>query len=109
KKFQTNAIIYQDVSNDIVGAEPQLQEVKRAEIIVNDALKIDDLSLYQDSYQQNEFQSMSFKLHQTNDEDEESIAEFTVDLTNPENEYTFENGYSVELSYYFTDYVLEDG
>lgn len=109
KLFQTNAVIYQNEAKGVTGAEPELKEVDRGEIIVNEPLKIDGLSLYQDSYQLNEFQSMSFTLHEAEDEDEEAIAEFTVDLTDPENLYEFDDGYEVELSYYFPDFALEDG
>ncbi|WP_058307543.1 cytochrome c biogenesis protein ResB [Gracilibacillus massiliensis] len=109
KHFETKAIIYQDVSEDIVGTEAELEEVKRGEIIVNEPLKINDLALYQDSYQLSEFESMSFKLHETTDEEEEAIVEFTVDLTDPKREYQFENGYRIELNKYYPEYELDDG
>lgn len=109
KHFETRAVIYEDVSRDVVGAEPELTEVKSGEIIVNNPMKIDGLSLYQDSYQLNEFQTMSFKLHEVEDESEQAIVEFTVDLTDPESEYVFDNGYRIELNRYYPDYELSDG
>ncbi|SFL84221.1 cytochrome c biogenesis protein [Gracilibacillus orientalis] len=109
KHFETSAIIYEDVSKDVIGSEPELKEINSGEIIVNEALKINDLALYQDSYQLNEFQTMSFKLHEADDEEEAAIAEFTVDLTDPESEYEFDNGYRVELNRFYPEYELDNG
>ncbi len=89
--------------------EPELKEVKSGEIIVNEPMKFDGLALYQDSYQLNEFQSMSFKLHEKDDANEKAMVEFTVDLTDPKSEYTFDNGFRIELDSYYPDFVLEDG
>ncbi|GAE91319.1 cytochrome c-type biogenesis protein Ccs1/ResB [Gracilibacillus boraciitolerans JCM 21714] len=109
KHFETKAVIYRDVSEDVIGAEPKLEEVKRGGIIVNEPLKVNGLALYQDGYQLNEFKSMSFKLHMASDQQEEAIAEFTVDLTEPNSEYQFDNGYRIELGKYYPDYELNDG
>ncbi|WP_163537687.1 cytochrome c biogenesis protein ResB [Gracilibacillus sp. YIM 98692] len=109
KHFETSATIYRDISDDITGSEPELEEVKSGNIIVNQPLKINRLALYQDSYQLNEFQSMSFKLHESGDDAEESIVQFTVDLTNPSREYTFDNGFRIKLDQYYPDYELDDG
>lgn len=109
KNFQTDVTIYRDEAKDVVGAKPDLKEVKSGSIRVNHPMKIAGLTLYQDSFQQNEFESMSFKLHEVNDENEEAIVELTVDLTEPNKEYVFDNGFRLELSEYFPDYTLENG
>ncbi len=109
KNFQTNAVVFQDISENLPGMEPELKEVKSGEIIVNEPMKFDGLALYQDSYQLNEFQSMSFKLHEKDDANEKAMVEFTVDLTDPKSEYTFDNGFRIELDSYYPDFVLEDG
>ncbi|UOQ85915.1 cytochrome c biogenesis protein ResB [Gracilibacillus salinarum] len=109
KHFETKATLYENVSTDVVGSEPELKEVKSGEIIVNKPMKINGLGLYQDSYQLSEFQTMSFKLHRADDEEEEAIVEFTVDLTDPQQEYTFDNGYTIELNKYYPDYELSNG
>ncbi|KAB8138373.1 cytochrome C biogenesis protein [Gracilibacillus oryzae] len=108
KHFETKAVIYEDVSEGVIGSEPELEEVASGEIIVNKPIQFGGFALYQDSYQLNEFQSMSFKLHETTDENEASIVEFTVDLTNPDSVYTFENGFRIELDQYYPDYILDD-
>ncbi|GAB2574283.1 cytochrome c biogenesis protein ResB [Gracilibacillus alcaliphilus] len=109
RHYETKAAIYQDTSDKEVISEPELEEIKRGEIIVNQPIKFDHFHIYQDSYQLNEFQSMSFKLHETEDADEEAILEFTVDLVDPERVYEFDNGYRIELNDYFPDYELSDG
>ena len=53
------------------------------------------IQLYQSGYQQNEFLSMTFKIHETDDEEEKSLGSFTVDLTNPKSEYELDNGFRV--------------
>ncbi|MDX8046087.1 cytochrome c biogenesis protein ResB [Gracilibacillus sp. S3-1-1] len=108
KHFETRAIIYEDVSKDVIGAEPELKEVQRGEIIVNAPVEINGLSLYQNSYQLNEFQTMSFTLRDIEDDDTD-IVEFTVDLTEPESDYRFDNGFHIELHRYYPEYELVDG
>ncbi|WP_066193139.1 MULTISPECIES: cytochrome c biogenesis protein ResB [Gracilibacillus] len=109
KHFETKATIYRDTSSDDVISEPELEKVMDGGIVVNHPLEFDHFGLFQDSYQLNEFQSMSFKLHETDDEDEEAILDFTVDLVEPERVYQFDNGYRVELNEYYPDYELSDG
>ncbi|WP_114353760.1 cytochrome c biogenesis protein ResB [Saliterribacillus persicus] len=109
KHFETQAVIYKDQSTNIVGEEPDLNQIKEGSIIVNKPLKFDGFSLYQSSYQTNEFKSMSFKLHETSDENEDAIAEFKIDLDNPENNFTFDNGYRIELDQFYPDYYLDEG
>ncbi|MFC4387697.1 cytochrome c biogenesis protein ResB [Gracilibacillus marinus] len=106
KHFETKAIIYQNVAEDVIGTEPQLEEVTRGDIIVNEPLQFADLSIYQNSYQLNEFSSMSFTLHTTDSEEE--LAQFTVDFSNPNSVYELDNGFRIELNNYYPDYVLDD-
>ncbi|MDL4840758.1 cytochrome c biogenesis protein ResB [Aquibacillus rhizosphaerae] len=108
KNFQTNAVIYRNVET-VVGAEPQLEKFKEDSILVNHALKFDGFALYQTSYQLNEFKSMSFIIHETNDADETELASFKVDLTNPAEEYQLDNGFRVMIDQYFPDYYIDDG
>ncbi|QKY69232.1 cytochrome c biogenesis protein ResB [Lentibacillus sp. CBA3610] len=108
KNFQTNAVIYKETGEDIAGAEPELEKVTEDEMRMNEPLKFDKYTLYQAGYQQNEFQSMSFKIHETDDPDEESLGEFTVDLTDPQDEYNLDNGFQVLVSQYYPDYELSD-
>ncbi|WP_138416878.1 cytochrome c biogenesis protein ResB [Aquibacillus sediminis] len=106
--YQTDAVIYRNHEAELVGAEPDLEKVKEGSIRVNHPLKIDGFSLYQSSYQ-SEFSTMSFYIHETDDKDEQELANFTVDLSNPVNHYELDNGFEVELVRYMPDYYLDDG
>ncbi|SER14318.1 cytochrome c biogenesis protein [Gracilibacillus ureilyticus] len=108
KHYETKAIIYKDTSEGVIGSEPTLEEVTRGSAIVNEPIKFDGFALYQSKYQLNEFQSMSFKLHETDDPEEQSLLEFTVDFADPERVYTFDNGFKIEINKYYPDYVLDD-
>src|SRR5690625_5087684 len=105
KNYQTNAVIYE--AKD--GSSDDLQELVTAEIKMNEPLKFSKYTLYQAGYQLNEFSTMSFKVFDVDDESEEALGEFTVDLTSPEPEYVLDNGLTVEVNNYFPDYYLDDG
>lgn len=109
KNYQTNAIVYKVNEDTDTGSEPTYDEVVADEIRMNHPLKFAGYTLYQAGYQLNEFTSMSFKIHETDDPDEEAIETFTIDLITPESEYTFDNGMKVEINQYYPDYYLDDG
>lgn len=106
--FQTDAVIYKAVNNDVPGAEPELEEILSASIQMNKPAKFDGYTLYQQGYQQNEFTNMSFKIHEMDDEDEEALDTFTINLMDPESEYELDNGFKVVLDQYYPDYYLDD-
>ncbi|MCP3032679.1 cytochrome c biogenesis protein ResB [Halobacillus sp. A1] len=108
KTYQTNAVIYERTDDIVVGKDPELKEVKEAEARVNHPIKFENYTLYQASYQQNEFNEMTFKLHDMDDEDS-SYGEFTIDLDDPETEYELDSGHVVVLGSYFPEYELDDG
>ncbi|HLQ73740.1 MAG TPA: cytochrome c biogenesis protein ResB [Bacillota bacterium] len=105
KNYQSDVIIYK--VNEETGGE--LEKFIEDEIRMNEPLKFDGYTLYQAGYQQNEFTNMSFKLYETEDANEAAIDTFTVDLTNPEEEYELENGMTVSIEQYYPDYYLENG
>lgn len=107
--YQTDVVLYENTSENIVGIEPELKQVKEGSIQVNKPFKFDGYALYQSSYQLNEFSEMSFRIHEASDEEEEALDTFTIDLTEPEYEYELDNGFRVVIDQYFPDYVLEDG
>lgn len=109
KNYQTNAIIYKKKEESVVGAEPELEVIKEAEIKMNNPLKFDGYTLYQAGYQLDEFDTMSFKVHQTDDTDKESLGTFTVDLTKPDQTYELDNGLRVQIDQYYPDYELDKG
>ncbi|MCD5323041.1 MULTISPECIES: cytochrome c biogenesis protein ResB [Pontibacillus] len=109
KNYQTNAVLYERTDEALPGVDPELKEVKNGEIRVNEPLKINGYAIYQTTYQLNEFKTMTFKLHERNDPEEKSLGEFTVDLVDPEPEYTLDNGYRVELYDYYPEFEMKDG
>ncbi|QHE52565.1 cytochrome c biogenesis protein ResB [Pontibacillus sp. HMF3514] len=109
KNYQTDAVLYQRTDDSLPGAEPELEKVKEGSIQVNRPLKIDGFGLYQTTYQLNEFKSMSFKLHEKGDPNEESLGEITVDLIDPKKEYKLDNGYRVVLDKYYPEFKMENG
>lgn len=109
KNYQTDAVLYQRTDDSLPGAEPELEKVKEGSIQVNRPIKIDGFALYQTTYQLNEFESMSFKLHEKGDPNEESLGEITVDLIDPKQEYKLDNGYRVVLDKYYPEFKMENG
>ncbi|SET89180.1 cytochrome c biogenesis protein [Salinibacillus kushneri] len=107
--YETKAEIYEVKGETIAGQDPELTKINEGEIRVNEPLKIDDISLYQASYQLNEFQKMSFKLHRSDDEDETPLGEFTFDMSDPKKEYDLGNGYRVEVDEYYPEFFMDDG
>ena len=75
---------------------------------MNEPIKFDDYVVYQSGYQQNEFSSMTFKIHETNDAEEKSFGKFTVDFASPKSTYELDNGFRVEINNYYPDYYLDD-
>src|SRR5690625_154564 len=108
KNFQSNVVVYKNTDVTLPGAEPKLEKVKEGQIELNHPLKFDGYALYQAGYQQNEFSKMSFKLYEANDGDQQAIETFTIDLTKPETEYKFDNGFKVVMQKYYPDYYFDE-
>ncbi|GIO22588.1 cytochrome c biogenesis protein ResB [Oceanobacillus sp. J11TS1] len=106
--YQTDVVIYEAKNADVVGAEPELEPILTYSIQMNNPAKFDKYTLYQQGYQLNEFKNMSFKIHETDDEKEESLGNFTIDLTNPESVYELDSGFRVELTNYYPDYIMTE-
>lgn len=110
KNYQTNAVIYKKKGETVAGADPELEVVKEAEIRMNEPAKIGNgFTLYQAGYQLNEFHTMSFKVHRTDDQNEKALGTFTVDMNNPKHEYELDNGLTVKIDQYYPEYELDDG
>ncbi|WP_373892678.1 cytochrome c biogenesis protein ResB [Virgibacillus natechei] len=106
--YQTNIVVSKVQDGSVAGAEPELEPIIEDDIRMNHPVKFDGYTLYQAGYQLNEFTTMSFKIHETDDESEEALDTFTIDLTSPEMEYDLENGFHVEIGQYYPDYYLDD-
>ncbi len=106
KNFQTNAVLYKAVGENIAGQKPKLEKVKEAAIRVNEPLKFDQFAVYQVDYKESEFKSMSF--HLQNKENNQKWGPIKVDLANPTEKYDLGNGYSLELLSYFPDFYFDE-
>ncbi|GIN21010.1 cytochrome c biogenesis protein ResB [Siminovitchia fordii] len=102
KEFQSDVVLYKRDPEQTLGSESDLVEVKKAEIRVNEPLKFDHFAIYQTSYRENEFQSMTFTL--MNKKQEKGYGEVTIDLFDPKDSYDLGNGYRVELIGYYPDF-----
>lgn len=106
KNFQTNAVLYKAVGENIAGQKPKLEKVKEAEIRVNEPMKFDQFAVYQVDYKESEFKSMSF--HLQNKGNNQKWGPIKVDLTNPTEKFDLGNGYSLELLSYFPDFYFDE-
>lgn len=106
--FQTDAVIYKAKNNDVPGAEPELEPILAESIQMNKPAKFDGYRLYQSGYQEGEFSSMTFKIHETDDKDATALDSFKIDLFEPEPEYILDNGFRVVIDQYYPDYYLDD-
>jgi len=109
KNYQTDAIIYEAIGKQVAGQEPELNKVTSGSIQMNKPLKFAGYTLYQSQYQENDFADMTFKVYETDDEDQTSLGEVTIDLSSPEDVYELENGIRLEINQYYPDYELDDG
>lgn len=108
KNYQTDVTIYEAKEKTVAGQEPELEKLKQGSTKMNDPIKFAGYTLYQSGYQENEFSDMTFKIYEVDDE-ETSLGEITVDLTEPKEMYELDNGYRVELNQFYPDYELKDG
>ncbi|MCF3942260.1 cytochrome c biogenesis protein ResB [Oceanobacillus alkalisoli] len=106
--FQTDVVIYKATNNDVPGAKPELEPILTESIQMNKPAKFNGYTLYQSGYQPNEFSSMTFKIHETDDEDATAIDSFTINLFEPESEYILDNGFRAVIDQYYPDYYLDD-
>jgi len=109
KNYQTDVIIYKTKNKTVAGQEPDLEIVTESSIRMNEPLKFDGYTLYQSGFQENEFSNMTFSIYETDDEEQKSLGEITIDLTAPEKMYELDNGIKVQVAQYYPDYELEDG
>ncbi|OZU90071.1 cytochrome C biogenesis protein [Virgibacillus indicus] len=105
--YQTNVAVYQ-AKEAVPGAEPELEKIVEDNIQMNQPIEFGSYTVYQSGYQLNEFTNMTFKIHETDDQNEEALDSFTIDLTSPESEYNLDNGFRVEVGQYYPDYYLDD-
>jgi len=106
--YQTDVIIYKASEASVPGAEPELEPILEKSIQMNNPAKFDGYTIYQKGYQLGEFSNMTFKIHETDDPEENALDSFTIDLTSPEDTYELDNGFRVVLDQYYPNYYLGD-
>lgn len=102
KNYQTDAKLYKQKEDAILGDNENIELVEEYSIRVNHPLKYDGYALYQMDYRLNELTTMTFDL--THKETEESLGSITIDLTNPDAEYVIDENTKVELVEYYPDF-----
>ncbi len=102
KNYQTDAVLYRDEKNELPGAKPELTELKKDDIRVNQPMKFDQFAVYQTSYRQGEMKAMHFAL--TNKKTGREYGKVVIDLFEQQKLYDLGNGYKVELLGYYPDF-----
>ncbi|PIC97309.1 cytochrome C biogenesis protein [Sporosarcina sp. P26b] len=107
KSYTTDVALYKQEEGALPGSE-SLEKVEDYSINVNKPLKFDGYNVFQMDYKLDELKSMTFNL--VNKSTEDSLGEFTVDLSDPEKEYDLGNGSSVNMLGFYPDYDgIKDG
>ncbi len=106
KTYQTSATLFQRVDDGVVGREPELVEIARHDIKVNDPFKFNGYALYQYAFKQNEISQMSFELEDL--ETGNRLGRIDVSTYDPNSLYDLGNGYQIEIIEYFPDFFFDD-
>ncbi len=106
KKYQTSATLFKRVDDGVVGRDPELVEVARHDIRVNDPFKFEGYALYQYAFKQNEISQMSFEIEES--ETGERFGRIDVSTYDPQTVYNLGGGYKVEIIEYFPDFYFDD-
>ncbi|ARJ40162.1 cytochrome C biogenesis protein [Sporosarcina ureae] len=107
KSYTTDVTLYKQEEGALPGSE-SLKKVEDYSINVNKPLKFDGYNVFQMDYKLNELKNMTF--HLVNKSSEESLGEFTVNLSDPEKEYDLGNGSTVNMLGFYPDYDgIKDG
>jgi cytochrome c biogenesis protein len=104
KNYQSNVVLYERVSENLPGEEPELKKLQDYKIRVNHPLSFDGYSVYQSSFK-SELNAMDFSL--TNKQSGQSFGEFKIDLNSPKSEYDLGKGYIVKILNYFPDFEFD--
>jgi cytochrome c biogenesis protein len=106
KNYQTTATLFKRVDDGIVGREPELIELDRHDIRVNDPLKFGSYALYQVAFKQNEISQLSFELEEI--ETGNRFGRIDVSTYDPQSSYDLGDGYKIEIIQYFPDFFFDD-
>lgn len=106
KKYETSATLFKRVDDGVVGREPELVEVAKHDIRVNDPFNFDNFALYQYAFKQNEISQMSFELEEV--ATGKRFGRIDVSTYDPSAIYELDNGYKVEIIEYFPDFYFDE-
>ncbi|MFN7252130.1 MAG: cytochrome c biogenesis protein ResB [Anaerobacillus sp.] len=106
KTYQTSATLFQRVDDGVVGREPELVEIAKHDIKVNDPFKFNSYALYQYAFKQNEISQMSFELEEL--ETGNRFGRIDVSTYDPSSVYDLDNGYKIEIIEYFPDFHFDE-
>ena len=107
KSYTTDVSLYKQDEGALPGSE-SLKKVEDYSINVNKPLKFDGYNVFQMDYKLDELKNMTF--HLVNKSSEDSLGEFTVDLSDPEKVYDLGNGSTVNMLGFYPDYDgIKDG
>ncbi|PIC81262.1 cytochrome C biogenesis protein [Sporosarcina sp. P18a] len=107
KSYTTDVTLYKQDEGALPGSE-SLKKVKDYAINVNKPLKFDGYNVFQMDYKLDELKNMTF--HLVNKSSEESLGEFTVNLSDPAKVYDLGNGSTVNMLGFYPDYDgIKDG
>ncbi|MFC5448041.1 cytochrome c biogenesis protein ResB [Paenibacillus aestuarii] len=107
KTYETQAVLYHCTANcDENATDPVLEEVHRANILVNHPLDYKGLLAYQFDYKASPM-LISVKPTLSNPQTGESFGSFELPMNNPKDEYVV-GPYKLKLKGYFPDFGLDD-
>ncbi|PID25704.1 cytochrome c biogenesis protein ResB [Sporosarcina sp. P7] len=107
KSYTTDVTLYKQDEGALPGSE-SLKKVKDYAINVNKPLKFDGYNVFQMDYKLDELKNMTF--HLVKKSSEESLGEFTVNLSDPAKVYDLGNGSTVNMLGFYPDYDgIKDG
>ncbi|MEH7096876.1 cytochrome c biogenesis protein ResB [Neobacillus vireti] len=104
KNYQSNVVLYERVSKNLPGEQPELKKLKEYKVRVNHPLDFNGYSVFQSSYR-SELKTMSFVL--ANKKTGQTFGEVNIDLEDPKANYDLGNGYSVKIINYFPDFEFD--
>ncbi|WP_245983359.1 cytochrome c biogenesis protein ResB [Ammoniphilus oxalaticus] len=105
KEYRTKAILYENLNAELAGAEPDLKEVHRHDIIVNHPLHYKDLMLFQSGQKPNSLSALNMSL--VKEKTGEQVGAFKIDLYEPEDVYVIDDQVKIEVLKYYPDFELD--
>lgn len=104
--FQTNAVIYKVKEEVIPGQEPELVEVTRGEIRLNEPIKFDGYALYQAGTQlQSEYKIIEINIET---QDGTEIGQFVFDTGEDRRNFELNSGYEVKILEYYPQFDITE-